>query len=222
MPDSASASAASAGRVDFEVPHSRGQTELHAVSEDGDRPRQFDGLLGLACQPGQDAARHAFGTSALDLARSSGLRRDLVGHKGPGELDEEKRIAFADVVTGPREFRGDVSCKDAAKNRQRRLFAEAVGVEPFDARRVAQIGERSRAVRAQRSGADRHEDWEVVQTTLQVGKPGQRRFVGPVDVVDDQRERTLIREVRAQPVEGVDTGKIDAGSGPARGSVDAR
>lgn len=50
------------------------------------------------------------------------------------------------------------------------------------------------------------QDWEPIQASREILEPGERLLVQPVRIIDEQGERRVCREVRAQPVEAMERG----------------
>ena len=136
-------------------------------------------------------------------ARGAGLRDVRAAPDLRDELGQEERVATRRLVAGAAEAVVGLA-EPVAHERgdgvgPERLEQPAVGLRAGgDA--VQEVARRPVA-RGARGQDD--EDPDVARTRAQVGQPLQRREVGPVRVVDEQRERPLQGDVRGEPEEAV-------------------
>jgi hypothetical protein len=190
-------------------------------AEHGDGAGELGGASGQPLELAGDRTGDRLGAEALEPRRGLGAWRD------PLRLDRgEKRVEVEGVaarggVAGGAERRRRVA-DPGADDRLRRRGPE----RPWTQGALPRLGEEAveqRRVAGGLAAAHRrkHDQREPVQAPGHVAVPAQGRRVGPVDVVDGQRERAPAREVGDEPEQPVQrrVGHVVAGCGVAAGGI---
>ena len=142
-------------------------------------------------------------------------RLGAVGGDLPAQLAQQPRVA-ADRAMALAAHRRRGLGRQAADELRRAARRQPLGVQdgrrPHAAEQAQQVRRRARVVDA---GADGDQQRQVVDPPRQVGEHLERGAVGPLRVVDDQRERALLGERRAQPQHAVgdEHRRVPAGDG---------
>ena len=152
------------------------------------------------------------------IAISGGLRHSI-GHSGPFPPD-------ATSAETPRILGSRAHGHDRAEARYAAAFSTSVGSaalilippstgsswpvvqeNPWRDRQQPrdQVGVRGRIARQDGRG---ERDGKILEQLGQVDEKPQRQVVGPLDVIDDERNRTLLAEVHHTPVQAVDEGEL--------------
>ncbi len=174
-----------------------GLPQRRVLAQDRRGSREPGGRAGQAPQPVRDLAGHPLGALVGDAPAVQGPRPDRAG-----QLLQEERVAArgpeagqAGRVVGQRRERPDDLRGGLLPERAQAHAAAGLG-------RLAAEDLDGRDLLFDPRGDDQR-DRHALQPVGQVGERVQRRFVGPVRVVDEHRDRTLAREVGRQPVERV-------------------
>jgi hypothetical protein len=107
-------------------------------------------------------------------------------------------------MAGARELGGhEVAPPDLVQQRGHGIRAQRLRIEPVAPNLCADL--REQAVRVVvRACADEHRNAQRFDAATEVGEEAQRRLIGPVRIVDHDRQRRLVCEVRHEPVESVE------------------
>jgi hypothetical protein len=201
--------------VERHARHRRDHLARRALADDGDRLRD------------RAVARRQLGhASAHDVARHRAQRRGVApgpverAHAMVGDLAAE--LAQQPRVAGRRPMalaadreRGERG--GAADELRRAARSQRLGVQHGRGGRAADEAEQVRGrLGILGAGADGDEQRQVHDPPGQVGEHLQRRPVGPVRVVDDEHERRVVGQRRAQPQHAVGDrhGGVRAGHRP--------
>ncbi len=167
---------------------------------DGGHDRQLEGDPGY--RRGSEQRSHVIAqpahTAADDLLDALGERPASPARLGemPGDLHHEERVATRGVVHAPRR-RGAITGGDARHDLGHLGLGEATQVDPFD-RRVREVGQHpgQGPVPPQLGGAVGADDEHgpVGRGPHDVAEEGERRLVGPVEVIDDEEHRRHRRQ----------------------------
>jgi hypothetical protein len=179
------------------------------AAEDGDGLGQRD----CAGRQTRQAQEHAAGDGHRpDVPHLPGrLRRRLDPVRGerPEQFGSQERIAARHLVTGTHESIVGPAPEDARRQGADRWLAE----RPQLGARHGTVGPQGRqqtgpgaALGQAHRAEDR--DRQAVQPPREIDQEALRRPVRPMQVVDHQRQRPLLGEVRQQPVQTV----LDSGS----------
>ena len=171
---------------------------LNAVAEDHDRSGERVRFGRQPAQAGQRGAADRAGGLALDQ-RGVGRGGGDVGQFAQ-ELAEQERVAARDPRAGGNEGRLRVAADHPADGG----LAEVVWLEDVEGR----VGREDVEHRLARAGGHHQTRGEPVEALREVREPAQRRRVGPVEVVDEEQQRLFGGEVRGQPVQAVQGGRV--------------
>ena len=198
-----------------EVRESRSLEQV-APLEHGDGAREPAGRLGEPVEPEPNRSADRFRADSLDVGCEVRVRRDALLAERVDELAQEERRPSRRPQAGVDELRlGPLAERRLDElldggSRQRRKpnhFGRRIGRQ-----RREQLGVGAALVRTR---SDDERDVELFEPGEQEREVAERRRVGPVRIVDDQAQRTVGRQVRAQPVQAVQDRKrrVDAAGG---------
>ncbi len=161
----------------------------------------------------QDRLRDGGGADAPHALRAAGVRREAAIARLAEERLEEEGVAARGLAARGGEGRCDVRAEPALAQGHGRLGAERARADDAGLGRGGQAGDRARVPLAGPGGGD-DGDGDPVEAGGQVVEETQRLGVGPVEVVDEQRDRALVRDVVEKPVEPVEHGEGAVGRRP--------
>ena len=182
-----------------EVRERGGVADERAVARDRGRARELLGRGREARQARADRGDHALGRDAEHVA-GSGLA------EGARELAQEERVAAGQLMARAAQRRRGVR-DGGAHQLGRRVLAERLRAQQRGRALRQQLGDRGAAGLAERPRGEHDQDRDPAEPVAQIGHEPQRRCIGPVRVVDEQRERRPAGEVGGQPVEAVQGGE---------------
>jgi hypothetical protein len=187
------------GRVSVEVRERPSVPNEGAVADDRRGPRELLGGLREACEPRPDRRDDAVGRGREHVRCA--LRAGLA--QRAGELAQEERVPAREGVAGTAERRHRLGDGGAYELR-RPLVGERRRAHQH---RSAALLEHRRDTRAagfaERPRGDDEQDRRMAEPSREVGQEPERRRVGPVCVVDEQRERPVAGEDRGQAIQAV-------------------
>ncbi len=178
--------------------------EVGAVAEDRGRPEERGRLVRQPREAQRDGAADDERAELEQHVRLVGARPDALACDRVEEREHEERVAARGRLDGgaelgvrlvleplPRE-RGDRRDRQRLRpDRRRRGVGQQLGQEPG----IASLLGRPRR--------DRDEKRQPLEPAGEVAEPAERGAVGPVEVVDREHRRLLVRDVRREPVEAV-------------------
>ena len=196
-------------------PGQRGhRRQVGAVAEHGDG----GGDLGRrGRQPGQaheHGARDGVRADVADHVEMARVGRHAVGVQRGEQLAQQQRVAAGGAVAGGAEQVVRLLAQAGPDQRRDRRGAQRARADDRRARTAGDLPEQggvgARIGRALRGG---DEDRLALQAAGEVGQPAQRRPIGPLNVVDEQHQRPVDREVERQPEQAVQRGERALGLG---------
>ena len=189
----------------------RGVLELGVPAEDGDSPREIRRL--------RRDARQAEHHRTADRLRAYGRhpcgvpveRLDAFGAQGLEQRLEEERVPSGRGVARRHEGRLRLDAEDLLRENACRFLPQGRRAEHCS-RRIADDREQQLrvAAHARRPGGDEHEQRQALEPPLEMREPAKRGHVRPVQVVDGEERGPAERQVRRDPVEGVEHRDRDA------------
>ena len=201
--------------ADRDAGDGRHDVRERAVAEDGERRGH-----------GPVAGRQRRQPPADDVAGDRGDGRRVVAgpvdHLGavggdlPAQLAQQPRVAAHGAMAFAAHGRRGLG-RQAADELRRAARRQPLGMQdggrPHPAEQAQEVRRSARVVDAR---ADGDQQRQVVDPTRQVAQHLQRGAVGPLRVVDHERERALLGERRAQPQHpvGHEHRRVAAGDGP--------
>ena len=204
-------------------PGERGRVPRLGGLEDCERARQRRGLARQARKPRGHPARDGPRPERGDALRPRRVGRYALLRAGRRELLDEEWRPAGGLHRGGSERR----CRDGAEplgqDPGHRRLAERTRADDGGAGVALEDAEHGVALAGlARSQGEHEREGELVQARAQEGEEAQRRGVGPVGVVDEQQQRALRGQVRAEPVEAVEHGEARVRSGRRGTRVAAR
>jgi len=181
-----------------------------AVAQHRRRGRETPGLLRKTRQPERDRSADRFGPHRADPPGVRGLRRDALTVERRHEGAREERVAARRRMAGGHELGVRRHLELLLDDRRHSLPAEGDRPDHEGARvRDDLRQELSLDALLRRAQADDDQQRHPLQAAGQEREPAQCRRVSPVEVVDDERERPALRDVRGEPIEPVQDGERD-------------
>jgi hypothetical protein len=180
------------------VPH------LRPLAQHGHRTRELHGSLAGRAQAAQDRLRHPPRDDLLEALPARLRRRHALGARAGEKLTEEEGVSAGGRPAGGREFRLGPLAEHRSHERLRARLGERLGMQDLGNRVGHQVEQRGGAVAlfgARRARSDHEKDRKLLDPAGEVGEEAQRRYIGPVRVVDGEEERAAPGQVHRQPVE---------------------
>ena len=174
-------------------PGQRGRLSQRGALEHRDRAGKVPRVGAEPVQPRHHRPRHRLRTHALDARGARRHRLDLLGFELGDQLPDQERVAGAgsragraEIGVGVRPERGADERRDRFGAQRRRLDQDRAGI---GAQRDQQFLDRRRLAVA--DGHD-HQHAQLVAARAHVGEEPERRRIGPVAVVDDERAGPVV------------------------------
>jgi hypothetical protein len=128
-----------------------------------------------------------------------------------------ERVAAGEAGGGGAERRGGRAPHRSGDELGRRRLAERPRAQALGQRVVGELVQGEPGLRrALEARGQRHQHRQLVGTPDEVGQPAQARRVGPVGIVDQQRERLLVGEIGHEPVQAVVRAQVVGAVGHGR------
>ena len=188
-------------RVDLGEPGRRSQRNVAA--EDRNGPGEPHRGLRQSRQPRGDLLRDALGALLQDAL---GVDAAVAPDRRARQLAQQERVPTRRGVAGA-ALRVVGARREPPDHGGGAVLAQRLQVQQRAVRRGVAAEHLERRARLLRPARHDQRDGDPLEPVRDVDEHVQRRRVAPVDVVDEQRQRPLRRQVRGQPVEGVPRGE---------------